>query len=46
MDILAGTDTDPTGVEDMFDLMGVQRGRRDDGHMAAGMVGGAIGTDS
>jgi len=46
-DILAGTDTDTTGVaEDMFDPTGVQRGRRGDGHMAARMVGGAIGTDS
>jgi hypothetical protein len=47
MDILAGTDTDPTGVaDDMFDHTGVQRGRPGDGHMAAGTVGGATGADS
>ena len=47
MDILAGTDTETTGVaDDMFDHTGVHRGRRGDGHMAAGMAGGATGADS
>jgi len=30
----------------MFDPTGVRRGRRGEGHMAAGMVGGATGADS
>ena len=47
MHILVGTDIEPTGVaDDMFDHTGVQRGRRGEGHMAAGMVGGATGADS
>jgi hypothetical protein len=47
MDILAGTDTDPTGVADeTFEYTDVQRGRQGDGHMAAGMVREATGADS
>jgi hypothetical protein len=47
MDILAGTDTETTGVaDDMFDHTGVQGGRRGEGHMAAGTVGGATGANS
>ena len=47
MDILAGTDNGPTGVaDDMFDRTVVRRGRRGDGHMAAGNEDGATGADS
>lgn len=47
VDILAGTDNDTTGVaDDMFDHTGGQRGRRGDGHTAAGMVGEATVADN
>jgi hypothetical protein len=47
MDILAGTDTGRTGVaDDMSDHTVVQRGRRGDGHMAAGKEDGATGADN
>ena len=47
MDIVAGTDTETTGrADDMFGRMGVRRGRRGDGHMAAGIGGEATGTGS
>ena len=47
MDIVAGTDTETTGLaDDMFGRMGVRHGRRVDGRMAAGMGGRATGTGS